>query len=166
MWRSWRLCRTKSMGRDEYVRDTTEPIRAPRKSMPRRIPASFRDFSVKTAIPFYLWPNARSVDTESDTERLFSMRLTPTFGRSSPHTGDNSGDPYYARSLRSEDRPCRCKAMLHFFEVVRARPRSLAAILRPDRSTTYFEIDRVRTFGTCNASQREIVGIVHRKLIH
>lgn len=144
-------------------------IRAPRKSMPRRIPAPFRDFSVKTAIPFYLWPNARSVGTESDTERLFSMRLTPTFGRSSSHTGDNSRDPYYARSLRSEDRPCRCKAMLHFFEVVRARPRSLATILHPDRSTTYWalEIDqRERSEGVTLRSAREIVGIVHRKLIH
>lgn len=133
--RSWRFCRAKSMRRDEYDSGYGGTIRALRKSMPRQIPAPFRDFSVKTAIPFYLWPNARSVDMESDTEHQFSMRLTPAFGRPLPHTGDNSADPCYARSLRAEDRPC--KTTLYFFEVAQARLRFLAAISQPDRSTTY-----------------------------
>ena len=136
--------------------NTLGAIRVPRKSVPRRIPAPFHDFSVKTAIPFYLWPNARSVGTKSDTERQFSMRLTPAFGRPLAHTADNGGDPMLCTLFAvREDRPCGSKAMLHFFVVVRAQPRSLVAILRPNKSTTYRHSKSIgqNVRKMCNASQ-------------
>lgn len=128
------------MRRDEY----DGAIRALRKSTPQRIPAPFRDFSVKTAIPFYLWPNTRRPTTESDTEHQFSMRLTPAFGRPLPHTGNNSGGPFFAvrRSTLQGD-----------VAFLRGSPlRSLIVIFQPGRLTTD---SRERTFERCNALQRE-----------
>lgn len=64
---------------------------SPRKSVPRRIPALFRDFSVKERDSGCLWPRPVA-GPKSDTECQFSMRLTPP-SHPLPHTPGTMADP-------------------------------------------------------------------------
>jgi len=71
---------------------------------PRRILASFRDFSVKkTAIPVCV-----SRDGDADPPKARSDRVghgAPVFNAINAIVADNAGGPLYSRSLRPQSRP-------------------------------------------------------------
>lgn len=95
------------------------------------------------------------------------MRLTPGSLRSVRipcfNTDTTMGEPVLCTLFAAaEDRPCRCDA-LHFFDA--APSGSLAAILQPDRLPAASRPVEERVFGRCLHSAREIVSIVHRRLI-
>jgi len=114
--------------------------RVRRWKSPRRIPACFRDFSVKkTAIPSVL-----SRDGDADLPKARSGRVghgAPVFNAINAIVGDNAGGRLYSRSLRPQDRPhadVQPPTLLRSVPgaTLRDSPQDLPSILRPDRSTT------------------------------
>lgn len=114
--------------------NTFGAIWAPRKSVPRRIPASFRDFSDPVLLVTECTAGRHGIGHGAPVFNAINACLRSSLAS---HRGQWQGPVLCTLFAVREDRPCGSKATLHFFKVVRAQPRSLAAILRSNKSTTY-----------------------------